>query len=85
MILNIYHHHLDVVLTMRPIDGMWGDMGNINGNPSNLEGENMGRLVIQMMQEGMGKLCQNERKVRRGLHYLDELETNRKCFTILAI
>jgi len=32
VILNIYNHHLDVVLTMRPIDGMWGDMGNINNN-----------------------------------------------------
>lgn len=32
LILNIYNHHMDVVLTMRPIDAMWGDMGNINGN-----------------------------------------------------
>lgn len=32
LILNIYNHHMDVVLTMRPIEGMWGDMGNINGN-----------------------------------------------------
>ncbi|CAL1129876.1 unnamed protein product [Cladocopium goreaui] len=34
LILNIYNHHMDVVLTMRPIDAMWGDMGNINGDAS---------------------------------------------------
>ena len=32
LIVNIYNHHMDLVLTMRPIEGMWGDMGNINGN-----------------------------------------------------
>ena len=34
LLLNIYNHHTDVVLTMRPIEGMWGDMGNINGDSS---------------------------------------------------
>eukprot|EP00913_Durusdinium_trenchii_P011310 g10622.t1 len=32
LIINIYKHHVDVVVTMRPIDGMWGDMGNSNGD-----------------------------------------------------
>ena len=32
LIINIYKHHVDVVVTMRPIDGMWGAMGNSNGD-----------------------------------------------------
>lgn len=48
LIINIYKHHVDVVVTMRPIDGMWGDMGNSNGdsgdemkwNPSNVKKRN---------------------------------------------